>query len=114
MGLASIPGQLEFDSALMPRRSTSRCMYLHVAGCTVLVHLPDDYKHDEVRGPLTAQLMTFRASFRRSPTWDQGPDMREGKQISAPTGVDIFYCDPRSPKGTDLPPTFRPQGDRSG
>jgi IS30 family transposase len=36
-------------------------------------------------------------------TWDQGPEMRDRKQVSVDAGIDIYFCDPHSPwqRGTN-------------
>jgi IS30 family transposase len=72
-------------------------------GWTMLVHLPEGYKSDQVRGPLIAQLLTVPTKLRRTLTWDQGAEMRDWKDIAAATGVDIYFCDPHSPwqRGTN-------------
>ena len=66
-------------------------------GWTILVHLPEGYKSDQVRDPLIAQLLTVPAPLRRTLTWDQGAEMRDWKDVQAATGVDIYFCDPHSP-----------------
>jgi IS30 family transposase len=65
-------------------------------GWTMLVHLPDGYKADQLREPLTRQLLQLPVQLRRSLTWDQGPEMCDWKQVAATTGVDIYFCDPYS------------------
>ena len=36
-------------------------------------------------------------------TWDQGPEMRDWKQVSIDADIDIYFCDPHSPwqRGTN-------------
>jgi IS30 family transposase len=63
----------------------------------MLVHLPDGYKPEQLREPLTRQLLRLPVQLRRSLTWDQGPEMRDWKDVVAATGVDIYFCDPHSP-----------------
>ena len=72
-------------------------------GWTMLVHLPDGYRSDQVRDALIAQLMTVPVPLRRTLTWDQGAEMRDWKDVAAATGVDIYFCDPHSPwqRGTN-------------
>jgi IS30 family transposase len=40
---------------------------------------------------------------RRSLTWDQGPEMRDWKQVAVAADVEIFFCDPHKPwqRGTN-------------
>ena len=72
-------------------------------GATMLVHLPDGYKPEQLREPLTRQLLQLPPQLRRSLAWDQGPEMRDWKDVAAATGVDIYFCDPHSPwqRGTN-------------
>jgi transposase, IS30 family len=34
---------------------------------------------------------------RRSLTWDQGPEMRDWKQVRIAADIAIFFCDPHKP-----------------
>jgi IS30 family transposase len=63
----------------------------------MLVHLPDGYKAEQLREPLTQQLLRLPPHLRRSLTWDQGPEMRDWKQVPTAIGIGIYFCDPRSP-----------------
>jgi len=92
------PGDWEDDLIIgRGNRSAIGTLVQRVTGATMLVHLPDGYKPEQLRGPLTVQLMTLPASLRRSLTWDQGAQMLDCKQIAAAAGVDIYFCDPHSP-----------------
>ncbi|GIH09789.1 hypothetical protein Rhe02_78560 [Rhizocola hellebori] len=59
-------------------------------GWTMLVPLPHGYKADQIRQPLNDQLLRLPAQLRRSLTRDQGPQMRDWKDIAAATGIDTF------------------------
>ena len=63
----------------------------------MLLHLPDGYGATEVRKAMAAKIITLPQALRRSITWDQGREMSEHLQFSVETGVDIYFCDPRSP-----------------
>ena len=70
---------------------------------TMLLHLPDGYTPELVRDALAAKIKTLPEILRASLTWDQGPEMRDWKQIAIDAGIDIFFCDPHAPwqRGTN-------------
>jgi transposase, IS30 family len=52
---------------------------------------------------LAAKIRTLPETVRRSLTWDQGPEMRDWKQVAVAADVEIFFCDPHKPwqRGTN-------------
>ena len=66
-------------------------------GYTMLVHLPDGYKPEQVRDALTEKIKTIPDILRASLTWDQGPEMRDCKAVSVAADIDIYFCDPHAP-----------------
>ena len=36
------------------------------------------------------------AARRRSLAWDQGPEMRDWKQVRVDAGIEVFFCDPNA------------------
>jgi len=66
-------------------------------GYTMLVHLPDGYKAEQVRDALTQKIQTIPDILRASLTWDQGIEMSNWQQISVAADIDIYFCDPHSP-----------------
>jgi len=67
------------------------------SGYTMLVHLPEGYKPEQVAPALAAKIQTLPAAVRRSLTWDQGPEMRDWKQVKLAADIAIFFCDPHKP-----------------
>jgi transposase, IS30 family len=63
----------------------------------MLVPLPDGYKPEHVAPALARKVQTLPHALRRSLTWDQGPEMRDRKQVHVDAGIDVFFCDPHSP-----------------
>jgi transposase, IS30 family len=45
----------------------------------------------------TAKIKTLPEVLRASLTWDQGPEMRDWKQVAVDADIDIFFCDPHAP-----------------
>jgi IS30 family transposase len=46
-------------------------------GYTMLLHLPEGDKPEQVPDVLAAEIKTLPESLRVSLTWDQGPEMRD-------------------------------------
>ena len=67
------------------------------SGYTMLVHLPNGYKPEQVRDALTEKITTLPEVLRASLTWDQGVEMRDWKSVSIDADIDIYFCDPHSP-----------------
>ena len=62
-----------------------------------LVALPEGTGAEQVADALKEQITTLPAQLRRSPTWDQGSEMSEHRRFAVESGVEVYFCDPRSP-----------------
>jgi IS30 family transposase len=69
----------------------------------ILLHLPDGYKAPQVREALIERLLEIPTPVRKTLTWDQGRELTLHDEISARSGVEIFFCDPHAPwqRGTN-------------
>jgi IS30 family transposase len=63
----------------------------------MLVALPEGYKPEHVAPALARKVQTLPQALRHSLTWDQGPEMRDHKQITLDAGIDVYFCDPHAP-----------------
>ena len=100
----AIPGHWEGDLIIGQRNLTAiGTLVERSTGYTMLLHLPDGYKPEQVRDVLAAKIKTLPDSVRRSLTWDQGPEMRDWKHVAVAADIEIFFCDPHSPwqRGTN-------------
>jgi hypothetical protein len=61
------------------------------------VPLPAGYKPEHVAPALARKVQTLPEALRRSLTWDQGPEMRDWKQVHIDAGIDVFFCYPHAP-----------------
>ena len=94
----AVPGHWEGD-LIIGRRNLSAIGTLveRTTGYTMLVHLPDGYRPEQVRDALAAKIKTLPAALRRSLTWDQGPEMRDWTAVRVDAGIEIYFCDPHKP-----------------
>jgi IS30 family transposase len=100
----AIPGHWEGDLMIGKRNASAIATLVERAtGFAVLVALPDGYKPEHVAPALAKKIQTLPEALRRSLTWDQGPEMRDWKQIRVDAGIEVFFCDPHAPwqRGTN-------------
>jgi IS30 family transposase len=100
----AVPGHWEGDLIIGKRNlSAIGTLVERTSGYTMLLHLPDGYRPEQVRDALAAKIKTLPEALRRSLTWDQGPEMRDWKMVRVDAGIEIFFCDPHKPwqRGTN-------------
>lgn len=58
---------------------------------------------EDVIAALTAHIQSLPEQLRLSLTWDRGLEMAEHKRFTVDTGVQVYFCDPKSPwqRGTN-------------
>jgi IS30 family transposase len=98
----AIPGHWEGDLLLGSDLSQIATIVERATRFTILVRLPGRDMTSVTAG-LTVQLGKLPQQLRKSLTWDRGMELAGHKQVSAATGIDIFFADPRSPwqRGTN-------------
>ena len=88
----AVPGHWEGDLIIGKRNLTAiGTLVERSSGYTMLVHLPDGYKPEQVAPALAAKIQTLPEVVRRSLTWDQGPEMRDWKQVAIAADIEIFF-----------------------
>jgi transposase, IS30 family len=94
----AVPGHWEGD-LIIGRKNLSAIGTLveRTSNYTMLLHLPDGYTPELVRDALAAKIKTLPEVLRSSLTWDQGPEMRDWKQVAVAADIEIFFCDPHAP-----------------
>jgi transposase, IS30 family len=93
-----VPGHWEGDLLIGKRNATAIATLVErSSGFAMLVALPDGYKPEHVAPALARRVQTLPDALRRSLTWDQGPEMRDWKQVHVDAGIEVFFCDPHSP-----------------
>jgi len=94
----AVPGHWEGD-LLIGKNNASAIGTLveRTTGYTMLVHLPQGYKPEQLAPALARKIQTLPEVLRRSLTWDQGVEMRDWKTVSVDADIAIFFCDPHAP-----------------
>jgi IS30 family transposase len=94
----AVPGHWEGDLTIgKNNQSAIGTLVERTTGYTMLVHLPDGYKPEQVRDALTEKIQTIPQILRASLTWDQGIEMRDWQQVSVAADIEIYFCDPHAP-----------------
>jgi len=63
----------------------------------MLFPLPDGKNAEAVRVALEATVQRLPEHLWQSLTWDQGKEMAQHAQFTIDTGVQVYFCDPKSP-----------------
>jgi IS30 family transposase len=93
----AVPGHWEGDLLLGTKSNGIGTLVERSTRYAMLFALPNGLTAERVREGLTKTVLTLPTSLRRSLTWDQGPEMAEHVNFTIDTGVEVFFCDPRSP-----------------
>jgi transposase, IS30 family len=94
----AVPGHWEGDLLIGKRNATAIATLVERAtGYAMLVALPAGYKPEQVAPALAAKVKTLPEALRRSLTWDQGPEMRDWKQVRLDAEIEVYFCDPHAP-----------------
>jgi transposase InsO family protein len=116
----AVPGHWEGDLIIGLNHSAIGTLVERSTRFTMLLHLPRMEGHgtqpavkngpplaghgaEAVRDAIVEIIATLPEQLRRSLTWDQGAEMAQHVQLRIDTGLEIYFCDPRSPwqRGTN-------------
>jgi IS30 family transposase len=93
----AVPGHWEGDLVFGKRMSPVATLVERSTRFVMLVALPNGHKADLVADALAAKITTLPAALTRTLTWDQGHEMAEHARFTQETGIDVYFCDPKSP-----------------
>ena len=93
-----MPGHWEGDLIIGAKSSAIGTLVERSTRFVLLLHLPAGHGADAVAAAMTAAMGTLPAQLRRSLTWDQGSEMAGHKQVAMATGMQVYFCDPHSPR----------------
>ena len=93
----AVPGHWEGDLIFGRKMTPVATLVERHSRYVILVKLPNGHGAEAVRKAMTKRILMLPAELRRSITWDQGKEMAQHVQFTVDTGVQIYFCDPRSP-----------------
>ncbi len=99
----AVPGHWEGDLLMGRRQTAIGTLVERHTRYVMLFPLPDGNTAETVRDALTETVQRLPDHLWQSLTWDQGKEMAQHAQFSIDTGVDVYFCDPKSPwqRGTN-------------
>ena len=94
----AVPGHWEGDLVFGKQMSPIATLVERSTRYVILVALPSgNHKADVVADALAAAITTVPKQLAKSLTWDQGHEMAEHRRFTAATGIQVYFCDPKSP-----------------
>jgi IS30 family transposase len=93
----AVPGHWEGDLIFGRKMTAIGTLVERHSRYVILLKLPNGHGAESVRTAMTKRILTLPTQLRRSITWDQGKEMAQHVQFTVDTGVQIYFCDPKSP-----------------
>jgi len=93
----AVPGHWEGDLIMGKRQTAIGTLVERWSRYVMLFPLPDGKNAESVRVALEATVQRLPEHLWQSLTWDQGKEMAQHAQFTVDTGVQVYFCDPKSP-----------------
>ncbi len=93
----AVPGHWEGDLLMGKRQTAIGTLVERWSRYVMLFRLPDGHSAEAVRVALEQTVQKLPVHLWHSLTWDQGKEMAQHAQFTVDTGVQVYFCDPRSP-----------------
>jgi len=92
----AVPGHWEGDLIMGTRKTCIGTLVERSTRYVMLLKLEKNTA-EAVRTAMSEKILTLPAELRRSVTWDRGKEMAEHHRFTVDTGVQVYFCDPKSP-----------------
>jgi IS30 family transposase len=92
----AVPGHWEGDLIMGKRKTSIGTLVERHSRYVMLFRVPDNTA-ESVRVALTDTVKKLPEHLWKSLTWDQGTEMAQHATFTIDTGVQVFFCDPKSP-----------------
>ena len=93
-----MPGHWEGDLVFGKHMSPVATLVERSTRFLMLVALPGgNHQADAVADTLAAAITTLPRQLAKSLTWDLGHEMAQHQRFTIETGVQVYFCDPKSP-----------------
>jgi IS30 family transposase len=92
----AVPGHWEGDLIIGTGKSAIGTLVERQTRYVMLFHVPDNTA-ESVRVALTDTIKKLPEHLWKSLTWDQGKEMAQHATFTVDTGVEVYFCDPKSP-----------------
>jgi IS30 family transposase len=94
----AVPGHWEGDLIIgKGGRSAIGTLVERQTRFVMLLALANGRTAEHVRAALAERILTLPEQLRRTLTWDRGKEMAEHVRFTIDTGVQVYFCEPRSP-----------------
>ena len=93
----AVPGHWEGDLLMGRRQTAIGTLVERWSRYVMLFALPDGHSAEAVRNALAATVQQLPEHLWESLTWDQGKEMAQHAQFTIDTGIQVYFCDPKSP-----------------